>query len=95
MPIDIIDGLRLGSDIPLDIRYTANTYYDVSMYWYPGMQVYQYTDKQIWYYDGSIWQPLTHFGPIDIDVVDGGHNWTNPSGNTIIGGSNWVTPDLD
>jgi hypothetical protein len=87
MPIDIIDGLRLGSDIPLDVRYTANTYWDVSAYWYEGMQVYQYTDKQIWYFDGSTWSTLKQTGPINIDEINGGTNWTNPSGDSIQGGS--------
>jgi hypothetical protein len=86
MPIDIIDSLRLGADIPIDVRYQANTYFDVSMYWYPGMQVFQYTDKMIWWYDGSIWQTMQSISPF-FDVIDGGQNWTNPTGDLVIGGS--------
>jgi len=88
MPIDIIDSFRLGTDIPLDVRYTANTYMDVSAYWYPGMQVYQYSDQQIWYTDNSLnWSTMKQTGPINIDEIHGGTNWTNPSGDSIIGGS--------
>jgi hypothetical protein len=87
MPIDIIDNFRLGADIPLDVRYQANTYFDVSLYWYPGMQVFQYSDKQIWYYDGSIWSTMKQTGPINIDEIIGGTNWTNPTGDEIKGGS--------
>lgn len=84
MPIDIIDNFSLGSDIPLDVRYTANTYFDVSAYWYEGMQVYQYSDKQIWYYDGSTWDTLKE---ICFDVVNGGTNWINPTENELVGGT--------
>ena len=64
MPINIVDNFDLKAKIPLDLRYTANTYMDVSAYWYPGMQVYQYTDQQIWYADNSLnWSSLN-------DVVD-------------------------
>lgn len=87
MPIHVIDNFNLASDIPLDIRYTADTYMDVSAYWYEGMQVYQYNDKQVWYYDGSTWSPLKQTGPINIDLINGGENWMNPSGDEIVGGT--------
>lgn len=86
MPIDIIDNFQLGSDIPLDVRYRANTYWDVSTYWYEGMQVYQYSDKQIWYFDGSVWSTFNSVSPF-FDILDGGKNWTNPTGNKVIAGT--------
>jgi len=90
MPVDIIDNFRFGTDKNLDDRYVANTYYDVSMYWYPGMQVYQLSDKMAYLYDGSIWIPWEQEGVLCIDLIDGGKNWTNPTGSTIIGGIAWT-----
>ena len=77
MPINIIDNFNLSSDIPLDVRYTANTYLDVSLYWYAGMQVFQYSDKQIWWYDGLVWQNLTAqpAASSGFDVLKGGDSW--------------------
>jgi hypothetical protein len=56
MAIFIVDQFSLNTDLPLDIRYVPNggTYFDVSMYWYPGMQVYQTLDQKIWYADNSL-----------------------------------------
>jgi len=56
MAIFIVDQFSLNTDLPLDIRYVPNggTYFDVSMYWYPGMQVYQTNDQKIWYADNSL-----------------------------------------
>jgi len=90
MPIDIIDSLRLASDIPLDVRYRANTYLDVSLYWYEGMQVYQYFDRMAYLYDGSVWIPWSQQGVLCIDLIDGGKNWANPTNSTIIGGIAWT-----
>ena len=59
MAVDIIDSFILGTDLPLDSRYVVNSYNDVSMYWYAGMQVFQETDQQLYWYDGSIWIPIT------------------------------------
>jgi hypothetical protein len=59
MAINIIDNFKLWSNIPLDERYVVNTYNDVSAHWYPGMQVYQLSDHQIWYLDGSSWNQLS------------------------------------
>ena len=56
MAIFIVDQFSLNTDLPLDIRYVPNggTYFDVSGYWYPGMQVYQTSDQKIWYADNSL-----------------------------------------
>jgi len=56
MAIYIVDQFSLNTDLPLDIRYVPNggTYFDVSGYWYPGMQVYQTSDQKIWYADNSL-----------------------------------------
>ena len=90
MANEIIDSFQLGADIPLDDRYVVNTYYDVSEYWYPGMQVFQLSDEQIWFFDGSIWSPMKEMEPFDIDVINGGENWKNPTQNVIVGGIAWV-----
>jgi len=58
MPVDIVDNFRLGTDLPLDNRYVANSYDDVSMYWYAGMQVFQTSDSQLYWYDGTNWIPV-------------------------------------
>ncbi len=56
MAIFIVDQFSLNTDLPLDIRYVpaGGTYFDVSAYWYPGMQVYQTSDQKIWYADNSL-----------------------------------------
>lgn len=72
MPIKIIDNFELSAAIPIDLRYTADTYHDVSAYWYEGMQVYQYSDKQIWFYNGIIWQSLSTSTSNPFDVLWGG-----------------------
>jgi len=92
MPIDIIDSFNLGSDIPLDVRYRANTYMDVSMYWYEGMQVYQFADKMAYLYDGSTWIPWSQSGDLlmCIEEIDGGTNWSNLTTNSIVGGIAWT-----
>jgi len=77
MPINIIDNIKISSDIPLDVRYTADTYLDVSAYWYAGMQVFQYSDRQIWWYDGLVWQNLTNMPTPSpgFDILSGGTYW--------------------
>lgn len=99
MPIQIIDNINLQSDIPLDLRYTAETYYDVSAYWYPGMQVFQYSDKQIWFYNGEIWQNMTSIQSSSpgFDILNGGSEWNDtevdifdaysPTADILVGGS--------
>jgi len=70
MPVEIIENFHLGTDIPLDNRYVVNTKNDVSLYWYPGMQVFQTSDKSLEWFDGSLWHtsgsssPLTTKGDI-------------------------------
>lgn len=85
MAIIIVDNFSLGSDIPLDIRYRADTYNDVSAYWYEGMQVYQYTDKQIWWYNGVIWQTLASTSNNPFDILNGGNNWSYQSDDVFDG----------
>ena len=58
MPVSIIENFQLGTNLPLDARYVADTYFDVSLYWYAGMQVFQTSDSQLYWYDGSIWIPV-------------------------------------
>lgn len=55
MPVNIVESFQLGSDLPLDARYVVNTYFDVSLYWHAGMQVFQLSDKKFYIYDGSTW----------------------------------------
>ena len=62
MAIFIVDQFSLNTDLPLDIRYVPDggSYFDVSAYWYPGMQVYQTDDQKIWYADNSLnWHPIS------------------------------------
>jgi hypothetical protein len=62
MAIFVVDQFSLNTDLPLDIRYApqAGTYFDVSTYWHPGMQVYQTIDQKIWYADNSLnWHPIS------------------------------------
>lgn len=58
MPVNIIENFRLGTDLPLDSRYVVDSYNDVSIYWYAGMQVFQNSDQQLYWYDGSIWNAV-------------------------------------
>lgn len=58
MPIPIIEQFQLGTNLSLDARYVADTYFDVSLYWYAGMQVFQTSDSQLYWYDGSVWIPV-------------------------------------
>ena len=72
MAIFIIDQFSLNTDLPLDIRYvpTGGTYFDVSAYWYPGMQVYQTSDETIWYADNSLnWHNLGSAGDASINQI--------------------------
>jgi hypothetical protein len=69
MPVDIIESFRLGTDLPLDSRYVVNSYNDVSLYWFPGMQVFQESNKQLYWYDGSIWNPINDSSVIS--YIDG------------------------
>lgn len=55
MSVSIIENFNLGTDKPLDNRYVVNSYNDVSMYWYTGMQVYQLNDNQLYWYNGVVW----------------------------------------
>lgn len=79
MPIKIVDNFELSAAIPIDLRYTADTYHDVSAYWYEGMQVYQYTDKLIWFYNGIVWQSLSPTTNNPFDILNGGDNWAYQS----------------
>ena len=70
MAIFIIDQFSLNTDLPLDIRYVpaGGTYFDVSAYWYPGMQVYQTSDEAIWYADNSLnWHKLGEGGDASLN----------------------------
>lgn len=58
MPVSIIENFSLGTNLALDNRYVTNSYNDVSLYWYPGMQVFQESDNQLYWYDGSIWNAV-------------------------------------
>lgn len=51
--VEIIDSFKLQTDKPLDERYVVNSYYDVSSYWFNGMQVYQQSNNQLYVYDAS------------------------------------------
>lgn len=67
MPVDIIESFKLGTDQPLDFRYVVDTFNDVSLYWYPGMQVYQLSDQKFYIYtDNSAWINIP-----DVTYVDG------------------------
>jgi hypothetical protein len=55
MPVNIIENFKLGTNLPLDSRYIVNSYNDVSLYWYEGMQVFQTSDQQLYWYNGSTW----------------------------------------
>jgi hypothetical protein len=55
MSVNIIENFQLGTNLSLDARYVVNSYNDVSIYWYAGMQVFQLSDKKLYLYDGSIW----------------------------------------
>jgi hypothetical protein len=55
MPVNIIENFHLGTDLPLDSRYVVNNKYDVSLYWYPGMQVFQTDSLTKEWFDGSVW----------------------------------------
>ena len=73
MAIVIIDQFKLGTNLPLDDRYINVSLYDVSEYWYPGMQVYQTSDQKIYYYNGNTWQPIgndSSIGEILISIQD-------------------------
>jgi hypothetical protein len=72
MAVDIIDNLRLGTDLPLDSRYVVDSIYDVSMYWYDGMQVFQTDNNTLQWYDGSIWNTVTDASTIQefINSID-------------------------
>lgn len=76
--VDIIDSFRLQTDKPLDERYIVNSYYDVSSYWFPGMQVYQLSDNKFWIYEASIWHPFLDSNDVSSFVtyqyVDGSLN---------------------
>ena len=70
--IFIVDQFSLNTDLPLDIRYVPNggSYNDVSMYWYPGMQVYQSSDQKIWYADNSLnWHPISEGADASINAL--------------------------
>ena len=57
MAIFIIDQFSLNTDLPLDIRYlpTAGRLDpDISVYKYPGMQVYDTSTDGLWYCDNSL-----------------------------------------
>lgn len=58
MPVSIIENFQLGTNLPLDNRYVVDTFFDVSLYWFPGMQVFQTSDSQLYWYNGSIWFPV-------------------------------------
>ena len=70
--VDIIEQFSLGTNLPLDIRYVVDSYYDVSAYWYAGMQVFQTSDSQPYWYDGSIWIPIVDSSSFaTFEYVDG------------------------
>lgn len=86
MPIDVIDSFRLGTDRPLDNRYIANSVYDVSLYWYDGMQVYEPSTNRVYLVRNAslgVIEALLY----DFDEIDGGDNWTTPTGDYVDGGT--------
>jgi len=86
MGIDIIDSFRLGTDKPLDNRYIVNSIYDVSMYWFAGMQMFEPSLNQLWVVrdvSNEIIEPIV----FDYDILDGGTNWITPIEGQINGGS--------
>jgi hypothetical protein len=57
MAIFIIDQFSLNTDLPLDIRYVpagGRLDTDISVYKYPGMQVYDTSTQTVWYADNSL-----------------------------------------
>lgn len=57
MAIYIIDQFSLNTDLPLDVRYvpTGGRFDpDISIYKYPGMQVYDTNEQSIWYCDNNL-----------------------------------------
>lgn len=58
MPVSIIESFQLGTDLPLDARYVVNHVNDISIYWYAGMQAYQTSNNQLYWYNGGTWIPV-------------------------------------
>ena len=72
MPVSIIESFQLGTNLPLDARYVVDSIYDVSLYWFPGMQVFQTSDSQLYWYDGTVWSPVVDTSSGEWkDYVDG------------------------
>lgn len=84
--MDIIDNFKLYTDKPLDNRYVVNSIYDVSNYWYNGMQMYEPSSNMVWVVRNAqipIIEPLL----FDFDIIDGGSNWSNPTTSSVSGGT--------
>ena len=47
MPVSIIEQFQLGTNLPLDARYVVSDPYDVSLYWYDGMLIYNEITNQL------------------------------------------------
>lgn len=73
MAIYIIDQFSLNTDLPLDVRYVPTTGRfdpDISIYKYPGMQVYDTNDQTIWYCDNSLdWVEIGAAADVSINAL--------------------------
>ena len=71
MAIFVIDQFSLNTDLPLDIRYVpAGGRFDpdISIFKYPGMQVYDTTTQSVWFADNSLnWNAV---GSDDASLAD-------------------------
>ena len=86
MGVEIIDSLQLGTNKPLDNRYNVNSIYDVSMYWYNGMQMYE-PSSNLLYIVRDVSLELIEVMIYQFDTVDGGENWQTPTNDQLDGGS--------
>lgn len=89
--IEIIDNFHIGSDIPLDARYAVDTIYDVSMYWFNGLQMYDASTGRAWVVrDVSLSQVEEII--LDYDILSGGLTWDSSSYTDIYDGGIWPLP---
>jgi len=86
MAVNIIDNLLLGSDLPLDARYRVDSIYDVSLYWYDGMQMWEPSTNRLWVVKDVSTEQIE---PVlfDYDILSGGTNWITPTTDSVSGGS--------
>ena len=89
MAIFIIDQFSLNTDLPLDIRYVPSAGRfdpDISVYKYPGMQVFDTNTESIWYADNSLnW----------VEVGSGSDASLNALWNLVLDLSTYITENVD